>query len=281
MPPASRDHETPRLKSAVMRLTREVRMSVPPTGTAAPAAGVARNPWAGWPAVAGLAPYVVLRLTVEGTPDPTTGYLLNIKAIDRRLRDAALPALQQAGTAGRGQTPERLIAALWGVVGEPFANGARPIALEMNLTPYLRYSMSSTATREVSLTQSFEFSASHRLYSPGLSDAENARVFGKCANPSGHGHNYQVDVTLSGRADERTGVLVRLEDFEATVIERVINRFDHKHLNADCPEFAAVNPSVENITRTIWGLLEGAFGAARLANVRVWETPKTWADYSG
>jgi 6-pyruvoyltetrahydropterin/6-carboxytetrahydropterin synthase len=264
-----------------MRLTREVRMSIPPADEALPASGEAKNSWAGWPAVAGLAPYVVLRLTVEGTPDPTTGYLLNIKEIDHRVRDAALPVIRDAVAVGNRQTPEPLIAAAWRAVNGPFTNGVSPVALAVHLTPYLRYAMSTTAASEVSVTQSFEFSASHRLYSPMLSESENARIFGKCANPSGHGHNYQVDVTLAGRPDAETGMLIRLEEFEATVIERVISRFDHKHLNADCPEFAKLNPSVENITRTIWGLLAGRFGPARLANIRVWETPKTWADYAG
>lgn len=264
-----------------MRLTREVRMSIPPAGVEP---GPLHNAWAGWPSVGGLAPYLLLRLTVEGDVDPERGYLLNIKEIDQRLRDVALPLLWTGtGPLGRHMRfcpAELVVSAVWNAIDDPFDRNIRPVGLELFLTPYLRYAMSSNRTREISVTQSFEFAASHRLFAPTLSEAENTEVFGKCANPSGHGHNYRVDVTLAGTPDERTGILIRLDDFEATVMERVINRFDHKHLNADCPEFAELNPSVENITRTIWGLLEGRFGAARLANVRVWETPKTWADCS-
>ena len=136
----------------------------------------------------------------------------------------------------------------------------------------------------VTITQSFEFAAAHRLYVPDLSEEENRRVFGKCTNPNGHGHNYVLEVTLAGEPDPGSGTLVDLPVFEAAVKERVIDRFDHKHLNLDCPEFARLNPTVENITRVIWDLLEDAFGpstAGRLRTVRVWETPKTFAEYRG
>ncbi|NLU22175.1 MAG: 6-carboxytetrahydropterin synthase [Phycisphaerae bacterium] len=131
------------------------------------------------------------------------------------------------------------------------------------------------------MTQSFEFAAAHRLHCADMSEARNYEIFGKCNNPNGHGHNYQLEVTVAGRPDPATGHVIPLRQMEEIVNERVINRFDHKHLNQDCPEFRTLNPSVENITRVIWGLLEGQFGAARLARVRVWETAKTYAEYEG
>ncbi|MBP7936663.1 MAG: 6-carboxytetrahydropterin synthase [Phycisphaerae bacterium] len=133
----------------------------------------------------------------------------------------------------------------------------------------------------VDIQQSFEFSAAHRLHCATMSDEENRRVFGKCNNPNGHGHNYGLEVMVTGEPDPSTGVLLPIESLEDIVKQRVIDRLDHKHLNRDCPEFAAVNPSVENIARTIWGLLEGRMGPARLKRVRVWETPKTCAEYEG
>lgn len=133
----------------------------------------------------------------------------------------------------------------------------------------------------IELTQSFEFSAAHRLHVAALSDAENQSTFGKCNNPRGHGHNYQVDITIAGRPDPASGCVLPLPQFEALVKQHVIDRLDHKHLNEDTTEFAGVNPTVENIARVIWGLLAGRVAPARLARVRVWETPKTYADYSG
>ena len=131
----------------------------------------------------------------------------------------------------------------------------------------------------ITMTQSFEFAAEHRLYVPELSEEQNRKAFGKCANPNGHGHNYVVEVTLAGEPDPVTGTLADLPEFEVTVKRRVIDLFDHKHLNADCPEFAQLNPTVENITRVIWEKLAGGFARGRLHAVRVWETPKTYAEY--
>lgn len=133
----------------------------------------------------------------------------------------------------------------------------------------------------IQVTESFEFSAAHRLHCPDLSDEENRRIFGKCSNPNGHGHNYVVEVTVSGQPDDATGNVIELHLFRHTVRERVIDRFDHKHLNLDCVEFQSLNPSVENIARVIWDRLHDAFHSCRLAGVRVWETPKTYAEYNG
>jgi len=130
----------------------------------------------------------------------------------------------------------------------------------------------------VSMSYDFEFSAAHRLYCPDLSDAENRRVFGRCMNAHGHGHNYVVRVTIRGRPDDATGALLPIGDVARVVNERVIDRFDHKHLNLDCPEFADLIPSVENITRVIFDKLRGGFGPAVLERVRVYETPKTYAE---
>ena len=160
----------------------------------------------------------------------------------------------------------------------------------------------------VTITRSFEFAAAHRLHVPELSEEENRRIFGKCGNPSGHGHNYVLEVTVSGEPDSASGTIVDLPTFEATVQERVIDRFDHKHLNVDCAEFATLNPTVENIARVIWDLLADVLGRCavphpeagcarqrdgapsptewgtqrcRLYAVRVWETPRTFAEYRG
>ncbi|MBI5763615.1 MAG: 6-carboxytetrahydropterin synthase [Planctomycetes bacterium] len=132
----------------------------------------------------------------------------------------------------------------------------------------------------VELTQCFEFSASHRLHVPTLSAEENRRVFGKCNNPNGHGHNYQVEVTVAGEVSPESGAVLPLPQFESIVKHEVIDRFDHKHLNTDTADFAARNPSVENIAHRIWELLEAKVSPARLRRVRVWETAKTYAEYS-
>ncbi|MBI4579727.1 MAG: 6-carboxytetrahydropterin synthase [Planctomycetes bacterium] len=133
----------------------------------------------------------------------------------------------------------------------------------------------------LSVTQTFEFAAAHRLHCATMTDEENRAYFGKCNNPNGHGHNYVLEVTVAGAGDAPSPCVLPAARFEQIVKQRVLDRFDHKHLNQDCPEFRELNPSVENIARTIWGLLDGQFAPARLARVRVWETAKTYAEYSG
>ena len=133
----------------------------------------------------------------------------------------------------------------------------------------------------IRLSQKFEFSAAHRLHNPALSDEQNRATFGKCNNPHGHGHNYELQFTLVGEPTDR-GVLVDVPAFERIVSETVIDRFDHRHLNTELPEFRELIPSVENIAMVIYQLLRPAFERerARLASVTVWETPKTWCEYS-
>jgi 6-pyruvoyltetrahydropterin/6-carboxytetrahydropterin synthase len=132
------------------------------------------------------------------------------------------------------------------------------------------------------LSQKFEFSASHRLHNPALSDAENRQAYGKCNNPHGHGHNYELQVTLVGTPDPSTGLLADIPSFERTVASTVIDKFDHKHLNLELPEFADLVPSVENIAMVIYRLLKPKLASprSRLASVTVWETPKTFCEYS-
>ena len=133
----------------------------------------------------------------------------------------------------------------------------------------------------LSVTQSFEFAAAHRLHCPNMSAEENRAYFGKCNNANGHAHNYVLEVTITGRPEQFSPRLLPTVHFEQTVRAQVIERFDHKHLNEDCPEFRDMNPSVENLARTIWGLLESHIAPAHLVKVRVWETPKTYAEYDG
>lgn len=130
------------------------------------------------------------------------------------------------------------------------------------------------------LSERFEFAAAHRLNCSQLSEAENRRVFGKCNNQNGHGHNYRIEVSV------RVPVGGSLPGFTAADLEdvvgrTVIERFDHKHLNLDTQEFAEVNPSVENIAAACHGLLEAPVRerGAVLMRVTVWETDKTSATY--
>ncbi len=262
-----------------MELTREVRFSL----TEGDPDGPITNSWGGWPTSVGLAPYLVLRVTVTGAVDPITGYLCNITVVDRAVREAAIPLMRKRWLeSDRGRLAcESLLQAVAPALAESLPIGVGLHRLQLRITPFLRYTLDWGASAMVSITQCFEFAAAHRLYCSELSEEENLATFGKCTNPNGHGHNYMLEVTVEGEPQAATGVVLAVGELEAIVKAHVVDVFDHKHLNEDCPEFADLNPSVENITRVIWDKLAGRFGGARLAGVRVYETPKTMVEYRG
>lgn len=128
----------------------------------------------------------------------------------------------------------------------------------------------------ISLTRRYAFPAAHVLRHPSLGDAENRRIYGKCANPAGHGHNYGIEVTVSGPQDARTGRILDPEQLDRLVQERVLARFSHRMLNAD-PAFAELVPTAENIARVVYAELEHELpgqGSARLVRICVHETRK-------
>lgn len=258
----------------MLGLTREVRFSIEPVAGTLPDGEVA-NTWAGWPATSRLAPYVRLRATFAGRPDPVTGYLCDIKDIDELLQETAVTLAGELLHDGGGRlTAEELVHAIWQRLPEmPFPE-ARLTRLQLLPTPYLTYTIHRAQPDMIQYTEQFEFSASHRLHCSELTEQENRDFFGKCNNPNGHGHNYVFDVTVAADAVDR----LRLGK---VVKAAVLDRFDHKHLNEDTTEFRQVNPTVENITRVIWQLLADALKPQRLLAVRVYETAKTWAEYGG
>ena len=128
------------------------------------------------------------------------------------------------------------------------------------------------------LTRRYRFAASHRLDVPALGVEENRRLFGKCNNPYGHGHDYILDVTVEGAPDE-SGQIVRRSALDALVQERILQRLDHKNLNTDVAELAARVPTTENVAETIREVLEKNWPfAPRLAHVRVAETDRNIFD---
>ena len=130
------------------------------------------------------------------------------------------------------------------------------------------------------LTRKAEFSASHYYWNEAWSAEENARVFGKCANRNGHGHNYTLEVTVAGEVDAVTGFVVDLKELKDVMDREVIAAYDHRHLNLEVPEFRTAIPTTENIAVAIWRRLEGKISGAKLHRVRVYEMPDLFAEYS-
>ncbi len=133
----------------------------------------------------------------------------------------------------------------------------------------------------VRLTKRVQFSAGHRLFNPELSDEENGRLYGKCASPGGHGHNYRLDVTLEGELDPRTGMVVNFAELEETIRREVLDRFDHKNLNTEVDAMRGLVPTAENIAVAIWKCLDPNVAPGRLVEVRVAETDTNIATYRG
>jgi 6-pyruvoyltetrahydropterin/6-carboxytetrahydropterin synthase len=131
------------------------------------------------------------------------------------------------------------------------------------------------------VTRGYGFSAAHVLARPEWSAERNAAVYGKCANPAGHGHNYRVEVTVEGEPDAATGRLVDVAALDALIERTVRSRLDGCFLNRDVSAFATTVPTAENIARHVWDSLEGQIRPARLVSVRLVETPKNSVEYSG
>ena len=125
------------------------------------------------------------------------------------------------------------------------------------------------------------FSASHRLHNPNLSDAENEEIFGKCNNKNGHGHNYTLEVMVAGEVDPKTGYVVDLKELKSVIINNVIKKVDHKHLNDDTDFLEGVNPTTENLAIGIWNQLVDAIPAGKLYSVKLYETENNYIEYKG
>ena len=132
----------------------------------------------------------------------------------------------------------------------------------------------------VELTRRYAFAASHRLHSLQLDDAENQRVYGKCNNPHGHGHNYVVEVTLTGPVDPATGMIAHLGELDGFVAREVIEPFDHTYLNKDVAAFRERVPTAENMCVEIFDRLK-KFPGARLVRIRLEETGRNSFEYAG
>lgn len=133
---------------------------------------------------------------------------------------------------------------------------------------------------KVELGRRYHFSASHRLHSEHLSEEENERVFGKCNNPFGHGHNYTLEVNVSGKVDPETGMIANLADLDGFVESAVLEALDHKSLNEEVAAFGEKVPTTENLCIEIYERLKG-FSHAKLERVRIEETRNNSFEYAG
>jgi 6-pyruvoyltetrahydropterin/6-carboxytetrahydropterin synthase len=133
-----------------------------------------------------------------------------------------------------------------------------------------------TGTMTVRVSRRESFNAAHQLCDPGLSDAENRRLFGKCANL--HGHNYVLEVVVAGQVDQTSGYVIDLKVLSDVICRQVIQDVDHRNLNTDVPWLKGCIPTAENLALAFWERLRPEFPEGLLQSVRLWETEKNWAE---
>ncbi|HYE60477.1 MAG TPA: 6-carboxytetrahydropterin synthase [Phycisphaerales bacterium] len=279
----------------MLRLTRAVRVAINPPGAQIPQSP---NGFAGAPSMVGLGRHYEFLVSCRGEVDGASGYLIDIKAVDKSVRRAVLPMVEEACANNALVDPLALLArALPGLEREIVEEARRGPNGTVRLES-VRWMLSPTYSVEMLtrdgqvgavglLRQRFDFAAAHRLNVPTLSPEKNRELFGKCNNPSGHGHNYQFEACVEVPVGDAAGVGFDLQTLERVAQRAIIDRFDHKHLNVDTEEFCVerggVNPSVENIAKVFFGLLREAVAAeargVALRQITVWETDRTSATY--
>jgi len=267
------------------KLARQVRFSINPF-LAEDSVGF--NSFSSRPAGEGLAIFLELYVGLLGEVEPATGFVVNVVDIDKNVTEYVVPIFaggirkyfRQGKHIGFSEIIELLQAAGQKLKGK--FKGAKLAELSLLLNPFRKIAIDCEGTQRdckmAYFSEKFEFAAMHRLWNSDFSDERNREVFGKCANPAGHGHNYTAEVTIKAPA---AGESFCVGDFEKIVTNEFIELVDHKNLNVDVEEFKGVNPTVENITVFAWEKLAGKFGEATLHCVTVWETDKTCSSYYG
>ena len=267
------------------RTGRQVRFSVNPF---LPQDMEGANSFASRPAGEGLSMFLELTVELAGEVEPTTGFLgepgVNVVDIDKKVRGLVVPIfakrIRQEYREGRHiglcEIAE-LLKSGWGCLADKFGT-ARLHSLSLKPNPFRKIAIESEDCEMIYFSEKFGFAATHRLWNAELSDARNFEIFGKCANPAGHGHNYIVEVTVKRPAADENFSIGR---FEEVVDDNLITVLDHKNLNVEVAEFAKTNPTVENIAVFAWDKLSGKFGEGELYCVTVWETDKTYSSYYG
>jgi 6-pyruvoyltetrahydropterin/6-carboxytetrahydropterin synthase len=262
------------------KLGREVRFSVNPF---AEEVLLGHNSFASKPAGEGLAVFLALGVELEGEVEPATGFVVNVMDIDSMVRRHVVEVFSEGiGAAYRNRRDVSLASVMtmlkisWHRLADKFGN-ARLKGLRLSLNPYRKIAIYSEDGTMFEFSEKFEFAAMHKLWNESFTPEQNFGVFGKCANPAGHGHNYVLEVTVASDS----AAAFQSGQFEQVVDERFINIVDHKNLNADVAQFGQLIPTVENIASVAWSCLSGHFAPSKLVRVIVWETDKTCCSYEG
>lgn len=215
-----------------------------------------------------------------GPVSPEDGMIVNIADIKPKLQsaiatlDGAYLPDQVAFFQSKRPTTENIALFLWQTLPRSIGQGT----LERLRLGESRRTLVELTSQTMKISRSYEFAAAHRLFAPNLSDEENLSRFDKCSNLAGHGHNFGLEVFVEGKPDAQTGYIINPQQLDKIVDEEIFTRFDHKHLNLDCPEFADLIPTTENLTSVIFEILRArlADDGFRLAKIGLRETQKNY-----
>jgi len=262
------------------RLARQVRFSITPFFDPA---SEGANSYASRPSGEGLCLFFGLWVELAGPVNPDTGFVINVVEIDRVVRQSVVPLFREVigERFGRGVFMGlselcELMGRSWKHLAGRFGR-AEVSKLSLDLNPYRKLTILSEDCRMYLFSEKFEFAATHKLWNERFDEKANFGMFGKCANPAGHGHNYILEVTVE---KDRASDPLWIAEFGRTVDEKFVSLVDHKNLNTDVADFTGIS-SVENLASFAWQRLSGQFSNCRLHTVTVWETDKTYCSYQG
>lgn len=263
-----------------MYLTRDVRFAVNPFSSAQIQG---HNPYACKPSGTGLTLYLELSVALHGELDVDTGFVVNVCDIDQCVRENIVPVFVDRICNLYARQKDLSISDLAQLLYISKSILALSFGLEqlgaftLKLNPYRKIALSGTEDTMIYFSEKFEFAAMHKLWNVSFGAEKNMALFGKCANPSGHGHNYIIEVTLKTKDASAIDSL----HYESMVDTHLINILDHKNLNIDVPYFRQHNPTMENIARFAWEQLAPNLGHDLLHCVTVWESDRTQCSFYG
>ena len=239
------------------------------------------NVYCSKPCGEGLSLFFTLWVQLAGPVDQDTGFVVNVVDIDKSVRKIIVPLFtdkmkhfMQCQRHMPISQIARLIADCIVPLDSAFStSNVASVTLELN--PLRKIKISQEKPEMIFFSEKFEFAASHKLWNDKLSEDENYKRFGKCANPTGHGHNYVLEVTIKAGIKEELSI----GSFEKSVNINFIDLVDHKNLNVDVKQFGDAIPTVENIAQFAWQQLADIFGQSKLESVAIWETDRTCCVY--
>lgn len=233
----------------------------------------------------GLSLYLALWVDLASELNPDTGFVVNVSAIDKLVRQTVIPRFVETIQSyfKFKKTPQ-----LWDMAALlrnclPLVEAGFPDKklkqLKLELNPYRSIILRAEDADMFVYSEKFEFAAMHRLWNDAFDDVANYEMFGKCANPAGHGHNYIIEVRVESRIEDISEGWIG--EYQRVVKEFFVDIVDHKNLNLDVSGFETRNPTVENLSQFAWEKLAGKFSGCRLYKVILWENDRTYCSYCG